>query len=59
MAMWVSRARSGPRRRWVAVEGGEEIGPVGVAVRIGVDVVVGAVGEAGGADLGGVLPASS
>ena len=35
----------------LAVEGGEEIGPVGVAVRIGVDVVVGAVGEAGGADL--------
>ena len=35
----------------LAVEGGEKIGPVGVAVRIGVDVVVGAVGEAGGADL--------
>ena len=34
----------------LAVEGGEKIGPVGVAVRIGVDVVVGAVGEAGGAD---------
>ena len=35
----------------LAVEGGEKIGPVGVAVRIGVDVVVGAVGEAGDADL--------